>query len=244
MWWIYAAVFGLGVAQRLDFNRTLRSLVTERNSIIQWNREAVERHVMRSMGIGVGVAWLMITLLYTGGVLGTALYSATTAVMAGAGAALMLAPKRKDAVTCGNGPDIGATTMTQETLIRELVGVKRAGNDATFWGCAIPVTVGGGTAIMTLEWSVWLLLMAGALVGLHWLIDKARAYKDSVAQFMKEDNTGGLSQEIDKLDDITTDPGLAPGGVKLLVPLLTLMEGTSHWILSLKGIQDKDKRHK
>ena len=222
--WIYGVGLGLGLAviQRLDFKRTRARLVTRSG---EWNHAAIERHVVRSMGIAVWAVWLMFTLIWQGEI-DTAIYSAMTAAMVGAGAGLAIGPH------AGRCSRVSVAAPTQKRLAREIAAVGRAGGDAMFWGFLIPILVAAGTgaaiagATNDLIERAW--LMVGIALGVHWLKEKALAYKNAVHRFMADNR--GLDQEIKDLDDMRKDPGVAPEAVGLLLPILSVMEIVAKWV--------------
>ena len=227
--WIYVAglVAGLvtGLIQRLYFNRTRVKLLT---SAGEWDLGAIERYVMRCMGMGVVGAWLMWTLVYYNNqAMGTVIYSAMTAAMAGAVAGLALAPN-------GRRAPVRPETLTSKKLAQEIAAVKQAGSDAWYHGLMVSVWVVGlaGLCISTAktDLTIWLWLIAWAAVGVHWLKDKAIAYKAAAQQFMTD--TGGLDQEVADLDDMRKDPSIVPEAVKLLLPtpLIAILLKSLEWV--------------
>ena len=57
---MYGLAFLLGVVQVQDRKRAVAKCLTASG---EWNLEEIERHVMRSMGVGVIVAWLILTTI-------------------------------------------------------------------------------------------------------------------------------------------------------------------------------------
>ena len=226
--WIYVAGLVAGLATGL-IQRLYRTRIKLLTSAGEWDLGAIERYVMRCMGMGVVGAWLMWTLVYYVyyQAMGTIIYSAMTAVMAGVAAGLTLASN-------GRRTPVRPKTLTPKKLAQEIAAVKRAGSDAWCHGLMVSVWVVGLAAlcISTAETdlTIWVWLIAWGAVGVHWLKDKAIAYKTAAQQFMTD--TGGLSQEVADLDDMRKDPTLAPEAVKLLLPtpLIALLLTSLEWV--------------
>ena len=210
---LYVSAFLLGVAQVESRKRAVARCLTASG---EWDLKQVERHVMRSMGVGVMVAWLMLIAIVD-----ATFHVAVTLVMAGAFASLVVAPKRRV---------LERRVVTVPEAQLEIKAIRRAGNDAMFWGVIIPMMTGFGVAFTakTSGFDPWILLMVGTAAGTHWLKERANNYKNVVQLFMTED--GGLNQGLTDLDDMRKDGSLAPSAVKHLLPILSVMEDLARWI--------------
>ena len=205
--------------QRYWFAQTVNKLAAHRSEHGLWNRGSIKRHILRGMGTGALNGWLLVSWAFWTDPFPVQLYLGASAVLIGAGAALILpSPTFMKRGEPQYGGDC-TTEPTRERIVEETLAIDAAARDARYWGTMIPASVALGATLTRIELPWWLVGTAAAVAAVAWLVKAANNYAEGALLYPR-----GLLKRVRDIDHIYDERGDPPTITKQAAPVLWMFD--------------------